>query len=165
MVSSQKAAGSYGFWQKSLKTLLFFNHSLCSAAGWRNLVAAKFDIVCIYIIAFPVTQWFFTLIGHRCFCNKKIVIIGFMQLWHRNSSLFTHLFNGIGYGSRLCVTLDNRFKGLSLNQLEKLEAVKASWLVRLILLSLTGSLLVLLGKFLLALPGPTWPYLAPTGPN
>ena len=46
------------------------------------------------------------------------------------------------------------------NQLEKLEAAKAAWLVYLSSLSLTGSFLVFLGKFLLTLPGLTWPYLA-----
>ena len=53
------------------------------------------------------------------------------------------------------------------NQLEKLEAAKAVWLAYLSLLSLAGSLLVLLGKFLLTLPGLNWPYVAllvPTGP-
>ena len=56
------------------------------------------------------------------------------------------------------------------NQLEKLEAAKAALLVCLSLLSLThliGSFLVLLGQFLLTLPGLTysyWAILSLTGP-
>ena len=41
------------------------------------------------------------------------------------------------------------------NQLEKLVAAKAAWLVGLSLLSLTGSFLLFLGQFLLTLLGLT----------
>ena len=49
------------------------------------------------------------------------------------------------------------------NQLEKLEAAKAAWLVCLSILSLTGSFLLLLGQFLLTLLGLTGPYWALLG--
>ena len=50
-----------------------------------------------------------------------------------------------------------------INQLEKLEAAKAAWLVCLSLLSLTGSFWVVLGQFLLTLRSHTGLYWALLG--
>ena len=62
-----------------------------------------------------------------------------------------------------------RFHSFSWNQLEKLEAAKAAWLVCLSLLSLTGPYLALLSLTwpywaLLGLTGPYWASLGLTGP-
>ena len=54
------------------------------------------------------------------------------------------------WSSRCCRTgTQSSWGDIDSNQLEKLEAALAAWLVCLSLLSLTGSFLVLLGKFLL----------------
>ena len=72
---------------------------------------------------------------------------------HRALSLLTishpsHIIKEVVCKRRSGFVLD---KPINNNQLEKLEAAKAAWLVCLRLLSLTGSFLVLLGP-----PGPFW---------
>ena len=97
--------------------------------------------------------------------NKYLVkLLSPSQIWTPTSRAKTAL------GGKLLTLVTRKNKNYPLisekinNQLEKLEAAKAAWLVCLSLLSLTGSLLTGPYLALLGLTGPYWVLLCLTGP-